>query len=316
MNIDDRVRLSRRAVLGGALGGLLLAAAMPARGLAAALRAQNVSALVFDGPALVVAAGGLWRSGDAGGSWTPLPIGAGEITALAAHPDRPGRLVAGTASGEILVSGDGGKTWSASAGLPGAPVRTLAIAAQAPDTLYAAIEGDGLWTSSDAGKSWDFAMDRPYEDGAERDLLTLASVDAGTGMGGIWIYAGTEAGLTRLPDCFCRWQDVQPCNAMDALVAGEAPPPEKPLPEGETVQSLSASPRNGEVIYAGLPSGTWKSTDAGVSWTRVGDVPARLVAIDPANPERIAAVTSNGILISLDGGLAWTAFSARDGERK
>ena len=52
-------------------------------------------------------------------------------------------------------------------------------------------------------------MDRPWLDDAERELLSLASVELETGMGGIWIYAGTEVGLTRVPDCFCRWQDVQ-----------------------------------------------------------------------------------------------------------
>ena len=65
-------------------------------------------------------------------------------------------------------------------------------------------------------------MDRPYEDGAERDLLTLASVNAETGMGGIWIYAGTERGLTRLPDCLCRWQEVQPGDAMAAASGVES----------------------------------------------------------------------------------------------
>ncbi|MDV4146746.1 hypothetical protein [Shimia sp. FJ5] len=58
-------------------------------------------------------------------------------------------------------------------------------------------------------------MDRPWLDDAERDPLALASVELETGMGGIWIYAGTEVGLARVPDCFCRWQDVQPGNAMD-----------------------------------------------------------------------------------------------------
>lgn len=86
-------------------------------------------------------------------------------------------------------------------------------------------------------------MDRPWLDDAEREPLALASVELETGMGGIWIYAGTEVGLARVPDCFCRWQDVQPGNAMDALVAGEAPPSEAPLPGGQPILSLASAPR-------------------------------------------------------------------------
>ena len=195
---------------------------------------------------------------------------------------------------------------------PGGPVKALAIAAEDPEAVYAAVQGDGLWASKDAGQSWQLAMDRPFEDGAERDLLTLASVNAETGMGGIWIYAGTEAGLARVPDCFCRWQDVQPGSAMDAFVAGETPPPSRPLPGGggEAVRSLAAAPRDGSPIYAGLTSGLWKSTDAGVNWARVHGAPTRLVAVNPGDPDHVVAVTDAGILTSRDGGLTWTAPGA------
>ncbi|MDP2739607.1 MAG: hypothetical protein Q8O82_13135 [Pseudorhodobacter sp.] len=91
---------------------------------------------------------------------------------------------------------------------------------------------DGLWRSADAGATWAFAMDRPWIAEAEREVLALASVNLASGMGGIWIYAGTGRGLTRVPDCFCRWQDVVAGDAMDALVADNAPVPvgREPIP--------------------------------------------------------------------------------------
>ena len=308
-------RLSRRAVLGGAIGGLALAALGPRISLGAP-DGGDPRALAFDGRALVLARNGLWRSGDGGTSWMQLPVPGAEITALAARSADEGRIFAGLGSGKVMVSHDGGISWSdAGRDLPGASVRALAVAAHEPDRLYAAVEGDGLWTSADAGESWEFAMDRPYQDGAERDLLTLASVNLETGMGGFWIYAGTASGLTRLPDCFCRWQEVQPGNAMDALVSGDAPPPEKPLPAGEAVLSLAVSPQEPTLLYAGLPSGIWKSADAGVSWAKVSDPETRQLAVDPGDPLHVVAVTGAGILTSRDGGLTWTAPSARDGER-
>ncbi len=307
----DGARLSRRVVLGSAMGGLALAVLRPEIALAARLPEGEVRAIVFDGDALVLASNGLWRSLDEGAAWTEISRPGDEIMALAVHPDRAGRIFAGLASGRILISRDGGADWiDIGSGLPRAPVRALAAAAQAPDTLYAAVEGDGLWASRDAGQSWEFAMDRPYSDGAERDLLTLASVNAETGMGGIWIYAGTELGVTRLPDCLCRWQDVQPSNAMDALVAGEALPVTSPLPRGEPVRSLAAAPQEPMLLYAGLPSGIWKSTDAGVTWEKVNPADTHRLAVDPGNPLHVLAATAGGLLVSRDGGLTWSAPGA------
>ena len=304
-------RLSRRAVLGAAMGGLALAALGPRMPLAGVLPPGKIRAMVFDGNALVVASEVLWRSTDEGATWTELPVHKGEITALAAHPRRDGWTFAGLASGGILSSRDGGADWvEIGSGLPGAPVRALAVGAQAHNTLYAAVEGDGLWVSRDAGQSWEFAMDRPYEDGAERDLLTLASLNANTGMGGIWIYAGTERGLTRLPDCFCRWQEVQPGNAMEALAAGESPPAMKPLPGLVPVRSLAAAPQEPMLLYAGLPSGIWKSMDAGVAWDKVNPADTHRLAVDPGNPLHVLAATAGGLLVSRDGGLTWSAPGA------
>ena len=174
---------------------------------------------------------------------------------MACHPDRPGRLFAALEGGGLDRSDDGGRTWAAaSGGLPLAQVTALAIAAGAPDTVYAALAGDGLWRSEDAGTSWSFVMDRPWLAEAEREVLTLASVNLASGMGGIWIYAGTDQGVTRVPDCFCRWQDVVAGDAMDSLVAGTSPALEAPLPEGEPVSALVSTHGAPERLYAALPS--------------------------------------------------------------
>jgi len=40
--------------------------------------------------------------------------------------------------------------------------------------------------------------------------------------GGIWLCAGTEVGLARVPACLCRWQDVPPGDVMSiaAVIGG------------------------------------------------------------------------------------------------
>ena len=300
-------RLSRRVVLGAMVAGAGLI------GLPFSLRAAPGAtgpAIAFDGDALILAEGTLSRSDGAGG-WIELsaPAGGG-ILSLATHPGRPGRVVAGLMSGGVALSEDGGHGWEArNQGLPDAPATAVTVAAAEPDTIYVAIRGDGLWKSEDAGRSWVLAMDRPWFADAERDLTALASVDLVTGMGGIWIYAGTELGLTRVPDCFCRWQDVQPGDAMDALVSGKPAPSEAPLPEGETINALVSAASLPTRLYAALPSGVWESQDAGVVWSQKSNTRALAVAVHPTNADHVVAITGDGLARSRDGGANWTALA-------
>ena len=306
----SRQHLSRRAFLQASLAGVgFLAMPQPLR--AVGLR-KNVTALAFDGDALLVAGETLLRSNDGGASWASEPASdAGQILALATHPDRPGRVIAGLARGGVAVSDDGGRSWERwSGGLPGAAVIAIALAAAQPDLVYATVRGDGLWQSGDAGRSWTFVMDRPWLADAERDPMALVSIDLATGMGGIWIYAGTEAGLTRVPDCFCRWQDVQPEGAMDALVSGAAPRSEAPLPTGEPIHALASASSAPETLYAALPSGIWTSHDAGLVWSRLTTGNASAVAAHPTNPDHIVAALDGGLKQSRDRGATWSALAA------
>lgn len=239
--------LSRRRFLTGAaaVAGLILSpAALRAQALA-----DPVTVLALDGDALVTANDGEMRRLAETGKWTPLPApGTAPVLSLATHASRPGLIVAGLASGAAAVSVDGGRNWEdRNSGLPGGRIAALTVAATKPETFYAAVLGDGIWQSEDEGRTWSLAMDRPWLGEQEQDVLALASVELATGMGGIWIYAGTSVGLTRVPDCFCRWQDVQPGDAMDALVSGNAPTSAAPLPQGEAVQALASAPSKPEL---------------------------------------------------------------------
>jgi photosystem II stability/assembly factor-like uncharacterized protein len=267
-------------------------------------------ALAFDGDALIVAGAQVWRHDPSGGSTERLSTPRARIQALAAHPERSGRLLAASEGGGVLRSDDGGRFWrAASDGLPQAQVTALAMAAGAPDTVYAAIAGDGLWRSEDAGKTWSFVMDRPWIHEAERDVLALASVNLASGMGGIWIYAGTEAGLTRVPDCFCRWQDVVAGDAMDALASGAASQPTAPLPPGAAVQALVCAPTAPERLHAALGSGIWASRDGGVVWAQQTADLATALAVHPTDPDHIVAANPGGLSQSRDGGATWTTLA-------
>jgi len=298
---------SRRGVL-AIFGSVAAAGLLPTQRARAG--GTSTSALAFDGDALVIAGEQVCRF-DPSGDAILLPAPRSPIRALACHSDRPGRLFAALEGGGLDLSDDGGRTWAAaSGGLPLAQVTALAIAAEAPDTIYAALAGDGLWRSEDAGTSWSFVMDRPWLAEAEREVLTLASVNLASGMGGIWIYAGTNRGVTRVPDCFCRWQDVVAGDAMDALVAGTPPAPDAPLPEGEPVSALVSAYSAPERLYAALPSGLWASVDGGVAWENRSSLHVQALAVDPADPDHIAATSATKLQHSRDGGTTWVTLAA------
>ena len=302
--------LSRRTVLGSAIASVGLSA-VPERLRAGFSTASIVVAIAFDGDSLLVAALDLSRSDDGGQTWEKLPAPeGGAILSLATHTDRPRRIFAGLASGGVALSEDGGRTWRAGgSGLPSGAVRALAVAAVLPNTIYAAVNGDGLWKSENAGQSWAFVMDRPWLVEAERDLLALASVKLATGMGGIWIYAGTGTGLTRVPDCFCRWQEVQAGDAMDALASGTALPPEAPLPAGEAIRALVSAPSAPEIMYAALPSGVWSSRNAGVVWSQLLPGNATALAVHPVRSSQVIASIDDSLNKSRDSGTNWSALA-------
>ena len=308
MDFTQTRALSRREIL-GALG---IAAGLPLVGLRPALAATApfgpIRALSFDGADLVLAADTFWRSADGGTNWVAASNSdASAVTALATHPEVPGRIFAALNSGGVMRSDDAGASWTArNTGLPTAKITAVIVAAQAADTIYVAVEGDGIWQSEDSAESWSFVMDRPYLSGAEHDALTLASVSLATGMGGIWIYAGTEQGLIRVPDCFCRWQDVQAGDAMDALASGATPAPQHPLPAGEAVTALVSAFSAPDTLYTSLASGIWKSTDAGVNWANVSTFAARHIAVSPTSPDQVLVANQDMILISQDGGTSWS----------
>jgi hypothetical protein len=120
--------------------------------------------------------GGLWRSTNAGASWTMAPDlpSVLAITCLIQHPQQPDTIWAGTGEGAffnqaegssnsavqqgagVFQSVDGGDTWVQVSGTSGAPwisVARLAIDRTNPQNLLAATIS-GIWRSSDGGSTW------------------------------------------------------------------------------------------------------------------------------------------------------------------
>jgi photosystem II stability/assembly factor-like uncharacterized protein len=107
---------------------------------------------------------GLYRSKDAGASWTWIesPLDAFHVWALAINADDPRVMFAGTRPGAVFRSTDGGQRWRQlsvdiakecpAVGIP--RITQLVIDPTAPQTIWAGIEVDGIRRSSDGGETW------------------------------------------------------------------------------------------------------------------------------------------------------------------
>lgn len=188
---------------------VLAPAGWPGPALAAEQHApfEHVHALVMDaqGRALYLGAHtGLYRSEDRGKTWQPVSLSDKhahmDIMALVADPTDARVIYVATHDAGVFKTQDGGASWTeANSGLGGADVHGLALDPNHPRKLHAAVRGpgDGLYRSGDAGGKW-----VRVDDGPEGEVKVLTSVNISTGMGGIFLYAGTAQGLLRDPDCF------------------------------------------------------------------------------------------------------------------
>lgn len=168
---------------------------------------EHVHALAFDAAGRSVWLGahtGLFRSEDGGVSWSKVALPGGhhgpDVMAVTPDPRDAAILYVATHEAGVLKTTDGGRTWSdMNSGLGGRDVHGLAIDPNAPNKLHALVrdKGDGVYRTTNTGQKW-----VRVDDGPAGETKVLTSVNLATGMGGIYLYAGTAEGLQRNPDCF------------------------------------------------------------------------------------------------------------------
>ncbi|HYL72916.1 MAG TPA: SBBP repeat-containing protein [Bryobacteraceae bacterium] len=295
-------------------------------------------------------------SPDAGITWKPLadqsPVGA---TAIAVDPTDPNTIYIG-GSDRVYKSTDGGAHFTFAdlplAQYPFGTVRSsvteLAIDPRNPKVIYSARPQNGVTKSTDGGLTWTLA-----NAGLNPNLLTYAiRVDPfhpGTLI--VWEsgqpYRSTDGAQTwaQIPaPGGCCFYGTGIGVAFDpftpGVVYGNSPQQEiyKSTDNGQSWTPLHVpfqgiirfitDPSTKDTLYASVEAasdnssnGVWKTTDGGVTWTRLGlqqQMPIGLLSIDPANPK----VLLSSQFRSEDAGVTWrpTALSrsatstfARDG---
>lgn len=243
-----------------------------------------------------------------------------EVTSAWAEPGPPLRVVA-VASGSLMVSENGGRTW-ADIETP-APVTSL-FSFGAPSTLLAVMQGGQLAGSSDSGATWEALPTLPergnvrsFSVSDSRVYLLLEQAGettllAGDPRTGEWRAATSGEMITA----------VAFDSTVGDLYAGFADGLRVSNDEGMNWKTLAGSPTAGATIavipgatgkppalVVGIGLGLWASQDGGVTWQEAGLSEAggvRALVRDPERRDRLYAATSTGYLFdSGNRGQSW-----------
>ncbi len=284
-------------------------------------------------PATVYAAGSvstgfekvLFKSTDAGATWTALSGLSTFPRALAIDPQSPAIVYAGTNAG-VFRSSDGGSTWSAmNAGASVGDVFALALDSADSTTVYAATFDGGVFKST-AGGPWTSASTGL----PTLQVVTLAADPQTPGT----LYAGTTtSGVFKSTNGAETWSPIN--NALPAA----------------RVLSVAINPQAPSTVYAAFENlGLFKSEDGGGQWvltelrnlramsvastaagtlfvaddwghvynngdegrwqladTQAGYTPMTALVVDPQNPLNVfGGASPAGVFKSADGGASFT----------
>lgn len=227
------------------------------------------------------AAGGVWKTTDAGGNWTPLfdhePVAS--IGAIAIAPSDPNIIYVGT--GEPCFRGD---------------------------ITY----GDGMYKSVDGGKTWTHIglddtrhISQVLIDPHDPNVVFVAAEGHAFG-------PNTERGVFRTTDGGKTWQKVlykdENTGAVDLTFDGN-----NPHVLFAALYQVVRKPW--DIISGGPGSGIYKSSDGGATWKQIeghglpSGILGRIgISISAADPDRVYALIEaekGGVYLSNDAGESW-----------
>ena len=187
----------------------------------------------------------------------PSNVG-GRVRAIAFDPRSPLRILAGTASGGLWTSDDGGTTWRANQDfLPNLSITTIAFDPSDPDNVYmgtgeasGGLVGIGAFKSRDGGRTWAFLAATSVDSNLDWRFVNRIAVNPAQPqvlLAGVTNDARTMGAIYRSTDGGASWVKAAPLKATD----------------------IAFDPNDSSRAVAGLDDGTIAySTNGGVTWTQ------------------------------------------------
>jgi photosystem II stability/assembly factor-like uncharacterized protein len=263
------------------------------------------------------------------------PYRGGRSAAVAGIPADRNTYYFGSTGGGVWKTTDAGLTWkNVSDGFYGGSIGAVAVSEWDPNVVYVGggektvrgnvSHGEGIWKSTDAGKSWTFSglpesrhVPRIRIHPKNPDLVYAAAL-------GHLYGPNQERGVFRSRNGGATWERVLYVNdkvgAVDLVMD-----PANPRVLYATMWNVRRTPYSLE--SGGPGSGIWKSTDGGDTWLELtgnpgfpkGPIGIIGVSVSPANPENVYAIVEapeGGVFRSRDGGKTWTKTNEDRGLRQ
>ncbi|MCU1313206.1 MAG: hypothetical protein JWM54_963, partial [Acidobacteriaceae bacterium] len=273
---------------------------------------------------------GIYRSADAGKTWTHLGLRDGQqIPALAIDPGNPNRLFAAVLGHPygpnpergIYRSEDGGQSWTRvlfkDENTGGSDV---VIDPKHPQVVYASLwedrlgpwedknsyvgTGGGLFKSTDGGATW-----KQLKAGLPDDLVQINVAIAASDPERLYATVSTKRedgyasakglGIYRSDDAGVSWRKIT-----------EDPRPAEKIGGGDLPVPV-VDPQNADVVYS-TSIVTCRSTDGGKTWISLRGAPGgddyQNMWINPRNPRVLLLVSDQGAVISVNGGESWSSW--------
>jgi photosystem II stability/assembly factor-like uncharacterized protein len=266
---------------------------------------------------------GIYKSTDAGKTWTHLGLVDGEqIPALAVDPRDPNRVFAAVLGHPygpseergIYRSTDGGQSWqrviSKDENTGGDDVE---IDPSNPDVVYASTwevregpwednnefngSGGGLFKSTDGGSTW-----KPLTNGLPKDLSQIYVAIAPSDTKRIYATLAAASGklnVFRSDDAGESWAKI----TDDPRPAGRIGGGDLPVPR--------VDPKNPDMVYV-ASTVTMRSSDGGKTWMSFRGAPGgddyQNLWINPNDGNTILLVSDQGAIVTVNGGATWGSW--------
>lgn len=199
------------------------------------------------------------------------------------------------ATGRTLVIARKSSGWLVEQHLQDLKPHSLAVDPADPDKIYVGTFDNGLFQSTDGGRSWE-----PVTAGIPHKRITAVAVQAST------VYSGTEPStFSRSGDNGDSWQVMEAMNSMPSASEWSFPP----RPQTHHVRWIEPDPHQPGCLYVAIEAGALLRTeDGGETWhDRVPDGPfdTHTAATYPLEAGRVYSAAGDGYYASEDGGQSW-----------
>jgi len=261
-------------------------------------------------------------------SWRSIgPYIGGRVVAVAGVPGDPNLFYMGGVEGGVWKSTDYGQNWSnlTDGKIPGIadPIGALAVAASNPNVIYAGTgesdirgdfdTGDGIYKTTDAGKTWSYAGLRETHMIAN---LTIDPRDANVvyaaSMGHVF-KANPDRGIFKTTDGGKTWRKVL---FVDDNTGGVDISMDTHHPDTLYAAMWQAQRTPWKLTSGGPGSGLYKTTDGGAHWSKISGNPGYAtgtlgkigVSVAQSEPNVVYSIVQakdGGVFRSSDGGKTW-----------